>query len=191
MWYSNQTNRCVTSVQILHYLKGAVMKRYFQDAYRVGDGDVMIDQYSETLMASGIIVPKRIGVVSIEGHVETSSLVARMNVPFHYEPDPTEYKFDKVEEPEATQFSLEPLHQKTYCRESVSVILAAVRSLTYAEVGPGITFKHYPSASGYTEDDKRTLDFIAFTVVNTVNGVEVPLEPTDEQLQAGGTGQYL
>jgi hypothetical protein len=162
------------------------MKRYYQEGYRDSDGDVLIEQYSEVTLPSGIIIPNQVSRIEIVSGVSLPYLIEQMGVEFHYEPDFSRFGFEiSPELVTQTCFSLMPSEPTSFRKQSVSAIVRAFHALTYRDIPPKISIAAVQELDWMADDDKETLRNVAQAVHATVNGIDTP------ELETVPIGQYL
>lgn len=145
------------------------MKRYYQDGFRIQDGDVIIHQYKEVTLPSGLIYPTHISTVSVVSPVTTKTLVGQMGTDFFYEAEPSPLGIAIVDESRRSpRFSVGPLDSVEFCRRSSQTIADAYKLLMVTENEPRIQLHPVEDAGDIAEDDHRTLQALVQKVQSLV-----------------------
>ena len=138
------------------------MKKYSQEAFRDGAGDIWIKQYSERALDSGLIVPQHIGNVAITSTITSAQLAAEGTL--HYASSSVIPDLAP-----ATPFSLEPLLASDFHKKSTSAVIKARIALTYSGNTPNILHGLTHEESAIDEEDVRLLKSISSSVEAAVN----------------------
>lgn len=154
------------------------MKKYSQRAVRDHASDIIIEQYVEHELPSGLIVPQHINTVAVERQISAEMMVVMSKTGLEYAPD----SYQILIEPRVSKgFVIEPQDRLPFCEKSSQVIANAFKYLTYQDVPPRLLF-HPVDDSSIADEDHLAMKSVAQRVHDIINEVD--------QLP-GGDGMYL
>lgn len=145
------------------------MNKYSQYSLRDFESDIIIHQYKEVALPSGLIVPQHINTVSVERQINTETMISMIGQDISYAPVPDRIK---IEPRNNGGFAVEPQDAQTFCTQSSQMIANAYRALIFRDVPPTIRFQSAQDAADMTDDDRAMLNAVAQAVHNIINEVD-------------------
>lgn len=138
------------------------MKKYFQEAFRDGQGSVLIKQYSETERPSGLLIPDHIGNVAIVPSVTSSEIASQISSSLTIASGNIAPTMRQIE-----SLSIPSELPQIFRNLSIRAITDAYRALSYGDSKANIVFG-VSREEGVAKDDVAFLKDLSSSTLATI-----------------------